>query len=75
LVVAGHVDAGKSTLMGRLLYELREVDQRTMHKFEREAAAAGKASFAYAGVLDEHAEERARGVTIDVGVSELPAAD
>ena len=40
-----------------------------MHKYERDSAAAGKSSFAYAWVLDENPEERARGVTMDVGVN------
>lgn len=42
LVVLGHVDAGKSTLMGRLLHDLGLVDQRTVHKNQKEAAQAGK---------------------------------
>eukprot|EP00357_Protocruzia_adherens_P026148 CAMPEP_0115008036 /NCGR_PEP_ID=MMETSP0216-20121206/21634_1 /TAXON_ID=223996 /ORGANISM="Protocruzia adherens, Strain Boccale" /LENGTH=646 /DNA_ID=CAMNT_0002375289 /DNA_START=99 /DNA_END=2039 /DNA_ORIENTATION=- len=66
LVVFGHVDAGKSTLMGHLLFKLGNVDQRTMHKFEKSAKEIGKGSFAYAWVLDEDEEERKRGVTIDV---------
>eukprot|EP01116_Phalansterium_solitarium_P013061 TRINITY_DN2995_c0_g1_i1.p1 TRINITY_DN2995_c0_g1~~TRINITY_DN2995_c0_g1_i1.p1 ORF type:complete len:689 (-),score=178.55 TRINITY_DN2995_c0_g1_i1:12-2078(-) len=69
LVVIGHVDAGKSTIMGHLLYLLGNVQQRTMHRFEKESKNLGKASFAFAFVLDEHAEERARGVTIDVAVT------
>jgi len=66
LVVIGHVDAGKSTLMGRLLYEYGMVNQKTMHKYHKEAAQTGKSSFAYAWVLDCHDEERARGITVDV---------
>uniref|UniRef100_A0A673G3I5 HBS1-like protein n=1 Tax=Sinocyclocheilus rhinocerous TaxID=307959 RepID=A0A673G3I5_9TELE len=69
LVVIGHVDAGKSTLMGHLLYLLGNVNKRTMHKYEQEAKKAGKASFAYAWVLDETGEERDRGVTMDVGMT------
>jgi len=69
LVVLGHVDAGKSTLMGRLLHDLGLVDQRTVHKNQKEAAQAGKASFSWAWLLDERPEERARGVTVDVAVS------
>lgn len=59
-VRVGHVDAGKSTLMGHLLYLLGNVNKRTMHKYEQEAKKAGKASFAYAWVLDETGEERDR---------------
>ncbi|KAJ8008705.1 hypothetical protein DPEC_G00081190 [Dallia pectoralis] len=71
LVVIGHVDAGKSTLMGHLLYLLGHVNQRTMHKYEQESKKAGKASFAYAWVLDETGEERDRGVTMDVGMTKF----
>ncbi|XP_060794516.1 HBS1-like protein isoform X2 [Neoarius graeffei] len=71
LVVIGHVDAGKSTLMGHLLYLLGNVNKRTMHKYEQEAKKAGKASFAYAWVLDETGEERDRGVTMDVGLTKF----
>lgn len=67
LVVIGHVDAGKSTLMGHVLYQLGEVSQRLMHKYEQESRKVGKGSFAFAWVLDETEEERARGVTIDIG--------
>ncbi|XP_043312703.1 HBS1-like protein isoform X1 [Cervus canadensis] len=71
LVVIGHVDAGKSTLMGHLLYLLGDVNKRTMHKYEQESKKAGKASFAYAWVLDETGEERERGVTMDVGMTKF----
>ncbi|KAM3855089.1 HBS1-like protein isoform 1-T1 [Vipera latastei] len=71
LVVIGHVDAGKSTLMGHLLYLLGNVNKRTMHKYEQESKKAGKASFAYAWVLDETGEERQRGVTMDVGMTKF----
>lgn len=54
----GHVDAGKSTLMGHLLYQLGNVNQRVMHKYEQESKKLGKSSFAYAWVLDETEEER-----------------
>ncbi|KAH9261517.1 translation elongation factor Tu [Batrachochytrium salamandrivorans] len=68
LVVVGHVDAGKSTLMGHLLADLGVVDSKQLHKFEKESRELGKSSFKFAWVMDEHAEERERGVTIDVGV-------
>ncbi|XP_063089045.1 HBS1-like protein isoform X3 [Cavia porcellus] len=71
LVVIGHVDAGKSTLMGHILYLLGNVNKRTMHKYEQESKKAGKASFAYAWVLDETGEERERGVTMDVGMTKF----
>ncbi|KAJ2381085.1 hypothetical protein GGI23_007659, partial [Coemansia sp. RSA 2559] len=69
LVVVGHVDAGKSTLMGHLLYALGHVNERTIRKFERDAEKIGKGSFAYAWVLDETEEERSRGVTMDIATS------
>ncbi|XP_065892580.1 HBS1-like protein [Dysidea avara] len=68
LVIVGHVDAGKSTLMGHLLYKLGHVSKKTMHKYEKESTKVGKASFAFAWVLDETGEERNRGITMDVGV-------
>ncbi|KAF9189708.1 HBS1-like protein [Haplosporangium sp. Z 767] len=71
LVVIGHVDAGKSTLMGHLLYLQGEVNEKTIRKHERDAHKIGKASFAFAWVLDETGEERARGITMDVGVTKF----
>ncbi|KAG5461586.1 MAG: hypothetical protein BJ554DRAFT_6199, partial [Olpidium bornovanus] len=68
-VVIGHVDAGKSTLMGHLLYKLGQVSEKDMRKFQRESDKIGKSSFAYAWVLDETDEERVRGVTIDVATA------
>ncbi|KAL6234743.1 hypothetical protein BDW75DRAFT_211609 [Aspergillus navahoensis] len=70
-VVIGHVDAGKSTLMGRLLADFKAVDQRTLDKYRREAEKIGKGSFALAWVLDQGSEERARGVTIDIATSKF----
>jgi hypothetical protein len=57
MVVIGHVDAGKSTITGHLLYQLGYVSQRMMHKFEKESRDAGKSSFAYAWVMDADEEE------------------
>lgn len=71
MVVIGHVDAGKSTLMGHLLFLLGQVNKRTMHKYETESKKQGKASFAYAWVLDETGEERERGITMDVGLTKF----
>ncbi|TVY15557.1 HBS1-like protein [Lachnellula arida] len=70
-VVIGHVDAGKSTLMGRLLYDLKVVDQRTIDRYRKEAEKMGKSSFALAWVLDQGSEERARGVTIDIATNKF----
>ncbi|RYP16914.1 hypothetical protein DL765_004838 [Monosporascus sp. GIB2] len=70
-VVVGHVDAGKSTLMGRLLLDLNVVDQRTIERYRKEAEAMGKSSFALAWVLDQRTEERSRGVTIDIATNKF----
>ncbi|CAD6449361.1 8c653c68-7b3a-4870-b09b-57c95e3f3990 [Sclerotinia trifoliorum] len=70
-VVIGHVDAGKSTLMGRLLYDLKVVDQRTIDRYRKEAEKMGKSSFALAWVLDQGTEERSRGVTIDIAMNKF----
>lgn len=67
VVVIGHVDAGKSTLMGHLLYDMDNVSQRTLHKYEQESKKLGKQSFMFAWILDETEEERSRGITMDVG--------
>jgi elongation factor 1-alpha len=66
LVIMGHVDHGKSTTTGHLLYASGSIDQRTIKAFEEEAAKLGKGSFKYAWVLDNLKEERERGVTIDL---------
>lgn len=66
LIVIGHVDSGKSTTIGRLLYDLGIVDSRTLHKLTRDAEIAGKGSFSLAWVMDQTPEERSRGVTIDI---------
>jgi elongation factor 1 alpha-like protein len=63
------VDSGKSTLMGRLLFDLKAIDERTIEKYRREAEKMGKGSFAFAWVLDQGTEERARGVTMDIAMN------
>jgi len=68
LVVIGHVDAGKSTTTGHLIYKCGGIDKRTIEKFEKEAAELGKASFKYAWVLDKLKAERERGITIDIAL-------
>jgi len=64
IVVCGHVDAGKSTTTGRLIFELGGIDGRAMEKLRAEAKVMGKESFAFAFYMDKSKEERARGVTI-----------
>ncbi len=66
LVVIGHVDHGKSTSVGRLLFETGAIKQHVIDKFKKEAESIGKATFEFAWVMDNLKEERERGLTIDV---------
>ena len=66
IVVIGHVDSGKSTTTGHLIYKCGGIDKRTIEKFEKEAQEMGKGSFKYAWVLDKLKAERERGITIDM---------
>ncbi len=66
LVVIGHVDHGKSTLVGRILLDTGQFPEHMLKKFKEEAKAKGKESFALAWVFDQLKEERERGLTIDV---------
>jgi len=68
IVVIGHVDSGKSTTTGHLIYKCGGIDQRTIAKFEKEAQEMGKGSFKYAWVLDKLKAERERGITIDIAL-------
>jgi elongation factor 1-alpha len=68
LVIIGHVDAGKSTTTGHLIYKCGGIDKRTIEKYEKEAAEMGKSSFKYAWVLDNLKAERERGITIDIAL-------
>lgn len=68
LVVVGHVDSGKSTSTGHLIYKCGGIDKRTIEKFEKESAETGKGSFKYAWVLDKLKAERERGITIDIAL-------
>jgi len=74
LVVVGHVDAGKSTTTGHLIYKCGGIDKRTIEKFEKEAAEMGKSSFKYAWVLDKLKAERERGITIDIALWKFETA-
>ena len=71
IVVCGHVDAGKSTTTGRLIFELGGIPEREMEKLRKEADALGKSSFAFAFYMDRQKEERERGVTIQVTTKEF----
>ncbi|KIM33546.1 hypothetical protein M408DRAFT_326241 [Serendipita vermifera MAFF 305830] len=71
IVIIGHVDAGKSTLVGRLMYDLGSIDQRKRAQTERSSEKMGKASFSWAWEMDSGVEERNRGITIDMAQSVL----
>ncbi|UOH81277.1 hypothetical protein LQV05_003945 [Cryptococcus neoformans] len=69
LIVVGHVDAGKSTLMGRVLYDIGELSEKEKMANERGSKKVGKGSFAFAWGLDALGDERDRGVTIDIATT------
>src|SRR3989344_1206976 len=66
LIFIGHVDHGKSTTVGRLLYDTGSLSEKEYRKLKEEADSRGKGSFAFAYAMDRLKEERERGVTIDV---------
>src|SRR3989338_6983136 len=66
LVFIGHVDHGKSTTVGRLLYDTGNIDEQAMKKLKEKAQQLGKAGFEFAFVMDNLKEEQERGVTIDL---------
>jgi len=66
LVFIGHVDHGKSTTVGRLLYDAGTIDEQTMRKLKEKAEQLGKKGFEFAFVMDNLKEEQERGVTIDL---------
>jgi elongation factor 1-alpha len=71
VVFVGHVDAGKSTTVGRLMFDSGAVSEQQMVKLKEEAAKHGKAGFEFAYVMDNIKEERERGVTIDLSYKKL----
>jgi len=71
IVICGHVDSGKSTTTGRLIFELGGIPEREMQKLREEATALGKSSFAFAFYMDRAKEERERGVTIQCTTKEF----
>ena len=68
IVVIGHVDSGKSTSTGHMIYQCGGIEKRQLEKFEKEAQEMGKGSFKYAWVLDKLKAERERGITIDIAL-------
>jgi len=71
IVICGHVDSGKSTTTGRLLFELGGLPERELEKLKQEAERLGKGSFAFAFYMDRQKEERERGVTISCTTKEF----
>ncbi|MFH0971855.1 MAG: translation elongation factor EF-1 subunit alpha [Candidatus Micrarchaeota archaeon] len=66
LIFTGHVDHGKSTLVGRVLYDTGALSDNDLRKLKEEAAKMGKPTFEFAFAMDQLKEERERGVTIDI---------
>ncbi len=66
LVFIGHVDHGKSTSVGRIMFDSGSISEQEMRKLKEKAEELGKAGFEFAYVMDNLKEERERGVTIDL---------
>ena len=66
LAMIGHIDHGKSTLLGRLLTDTGAIDPHVVEEYRKKAEAMGKATFEFAWVMDSLKDERERGITIDV---------
>ena len=71
LIFIGHVDHGKSTTVGRILYETGALTEQQLRKLKEEAEKVGKATFEFAFTMDTLKEERERGVTIDLSHKEF----
>jgi elongation factor 1-alpha len=71
IVFVGHVDHGKSTTIGRLMYDAGIIPEQEMVKLKEEAKKVGKVGFEFAFVMDKFKEERERGVTIDLSYKKL----
>src|SRR3990167_215184 len=67
----GHVDHGKSTTIGRLMFDSGKLSPEELQKLKAEAQKHGKAGFEFAYVMDKFKEERERGVTIDLSYKKL----
>jgi len=67
LVLIGHVDSGKSTISGNLMYLMGVVDQRTIQKYKEEAKEKNRESWWLAYVMDVNEEEKKKGKTVEVG--------
>ena len=71
VVFVGHVDHGKSTTIGRLMYDAGIIPEQELQKLKEEAQKVGKVGFEFAFVMDKFKEERERGVTIDLSYKKL----
>ncbi len=71
IVIVGHIDAGKSTTTGRLLFELGGIPKRKMEQLRAAAKEAGRDTFEYAFLMDKSPEERERGITINCTTGEF----
>jgi elongation factor 1-alpha len=74
IVVVGHVDSGKSTTTGHLIYKLGGIDKRVIERVEKEATDMNKRSFKYAWLLDKLKAARERGMTIDISLWKFETA-
>ncbi|EFJ16998.1 hypothetical protein SELMODRAFT_115313 [Selaginella moellendorffii] len=74
VVFIGHVDAGKSTIGGQILFLSGMVDERTIQKYEREAKEKNRESWYMAYIMDTNEEERAKGKTVEVGRASFETA-
>ncbi|CAF0796419.1 unnamed protein product [Adineta steineri] len=68
IVIMGHVDSGKSTLSGHLVYKCGVIDKQTIEKFEKEASEMGMGSFKYAWIMNKMKPSRERGISIDTSL-------
>src|SRR3989338_10865261 len=71
VVFVGHVNHGKSTAIGRLMYDSGILPEQELQKLKEEAQKHGKAGFEFAYAMDRFKEERERGVTIDLSYQKL----
>ncbi|HUV01865.1 MAG TPA: translation elongation factor EF-1 subunit alpha [Desulfobacteria bacterium] len=66
LAMIGHIDHGKSTMLGRLLMDAGVIDPHVIDEYRKKAEEIGKGSFEFAWVMDSLKDERERGITIDI---------
>ena len=74
IVFVGHVDSGKSTISGSLLFSLGQVDERAIEKYKREAKVKNRESWFMAYIMDTNEEEREKGKTVEIGKATFSTA-